>query len=83
MVAHILCPECNEDLAEIYPFYNAVKIKFCEKLLEENKTTYDIDKIDFKDDILVKFSFILDGLKIDKMCCRAHILGNTEFDSLY
>jgi DNA-directed RNA polymerase subunit N (RpoN/RPB10) len=82
MVVHILCPECNEDLSEIYPFYNEVKVKFCKKILSE-ESAIDVDKIDFKSDILVKFDFILNGLKINKMCCRSHILGNTEFDTLY
>jgi hypothetical protein len=83
MVVHILCPECSEDLAEIYPFYNLVKSKYCEILLSDTKNYIDIDKIDIKNDIFIKFEFILEALKIGNMCCRVHILGNTEFDTLY
>ena len=81
MVVFILCPECSEDLAVIYPFYNAVKIKHCEKLLSNDIVS--IDKIDFKTDLLVKFEYILESLHINNMCCRIHIMGNTEFDSMY
>lgn len=80
MVVYILCPECSEDLAEIYPFYNLVKNRFCEKLLKHSDI--DVDKIDFKSDILVKFDFILDALHITNMCCRTHVLTNTEFDTM-
>lgn len=83
MVVFILCPECSEDIAEIYPFYNMVKNKYCEQILNKTKAHIDIDKIDFKLDILTDFDFILKALHINNMCCRAHILGNTEFDSLY
>lgn len=80
MVVYILCPECNEDIAEIYPFYNLLKNKFCEKLLKDQNI--DIDKVDFKSDILIKFEFILEALQINNTCCRCHILGATDFDSI-
>jgi hypothetical protein len=80
MVVYILCPECSEDLAEIYPFYNLVKNKFCEQILSD--IDIDIDKVDFKTDILVNSEFILNSLQIKKMCCISHILGATSFDSL-
>jgi DNA-directed RNA polymerase subunit N (RpoN/RPB10) len=76
----VLCYECSEDLSEIYPFYNLVKNKYCGKLI--NDINIDVDKLDFKTDVLVKFEFILEALQINKSCCRVHILGNTEFDSL-
>lgn len=78
----ILCPDCSEDLAEIYPFFTAVKNRHCKKLIENNKNPIDIDKIDFKSDILVNFAFILKAVRINKPCCRIHILGASDFDSL-
>lgn len=80
MVVYILCPECSEDLAEIYPFYDCVKNRFCEKILSDKNI--DFDKVDFKSDILVKFEFILDAVNITNMCCRSHIIGATSFDSI-
>lgn len=80
MVVYILCPECSEDLAEIYPFYELVKNKFCDEIL--NDMNIDIDKVDFKTDVLVKFEFILQALQIDKICCLSHVLGSSDFDTL-
>lgn len=80
MVVYILCPECSEDLAEIYPFYNLVKNKLCEKILDT--VDIDVDKVDFKTDILVHFEFILQALNITKMCCQAHVIGSSDFDTL-
>lgn len=80
MTIYILCPECSEDLAEIYPFYDHVKNNFCEKIL--SKLDIDIEKVDFKNDVLVKFEFILDALNITKTCCRLHVLGASNFDSI-
>jgi DNA-directed RNA polymerase subunit N (RpoN/RPB10) len=83
MVVHILCPECSEDLAEIWNFYELVKTQYCESILEKNKQFIDIDKIDFRSDIFTNFEFILKAVEINNQCCRVHILGNTDFDSLY
>lgn len=80
MVVYILCPECSEDLAEIYPFYENIKEKFCEKILSDSNI--DIEKVDFKNDILVKFEFILKAMNITKVCCVSHVLGASSFDSL-
>lgn len=80
MVVYILCPECSEDLAEIYPFYNLVKNRFCEKILSD--LDIDVEKVDFKTDVLVKFEFILQALQINKMCCVSHVLGSSDFDTL-
>lgn len=81
MESFILCPECSEDLADILPFYNIVKNKKCEMILKDH--TIDVDNLDFRSDILVNFEFILEALHINNACCRIHILGNTEYDTLY
>ncbi len=79
MVCHILCPECGEDLAEIYPAYEATKNKYFENIMKEHGNI-DIDKIDFKADILPALDFIFKALRINNHCCRIHILGVTDFD---
>ena len=83
MVCHILCPECSEDLGAIYPFYDTVKNLYCHKLMENNERIIDVDKIDFKTDILKNFEFILKAVGINKMCCVIHILSTSDFDSIY
>jgi DNA-directed RNA polymerase subunit N (RpoN/RPB10) len=83
MVVHILCPECGEDIADIFPFWNLVKNSYCKQTLKEYKYVIDVENADLKDDILLEFAFILEALRINNECCRAHIIGNTDFDSLY
>jgi hypothetical protein len=82
MVVHILCPECFEDLAEVYPFYVSVKNAYLRSLMSENKKPIDINKIELKSDVLKDTSFIFEAVDIKNMCCRIHILTNTDFDIL-
>jgi hypothetical protein len=82
MVCHILCPECSEDLSEIYSFYKLIKNIYCENLLK-TKETIDLSKIDFKVDILKDFEFILEAVNIKNHCCIIHIIGETDFDTLF
>ena len=82
MVVHILCPECSEDLGEVYPFYSAVKTAYLKSLILESKKPIDVNKIDLKADVLTDTSFIFDAIDINNICCRMHMLGNTEFDIL-
>ena len=76
---HILCPDCGEDLADIYPAFNVVKNAKFENFLKKNGNI-DITMVDLKTDILPSISFILEALHINNQCCRVHILGTTDFD---
>ncbi len=81
MVLHILCPECNEDLAEIFPAYEEIKNKFITEISKKDKIYPG--KIELKPNIIPGFDFILEALGINKHCCRIHILGDTNFDNIY
>jgi len=83
MVCHILCPECAENLGELYPFYEKVTEGYCEFLIKQNKDNIHIDKLYLKANIIQEFDFIFNALNIKNMCCRVHILGTLDFDSLY
>lgn len=83
MVCHILCPSCSEDLAEVFPFYEKVKQGYCQYLIQQRKIPIHVDKVDLKSDVINNFGFIFDALKITNECCRIHILGNIDFDSIY
>jgi hypothetical protein len=83
MVCHILCPECSEDLSEVFPFYEKVKQGYCNHLINEEKIPIHLDKIDLKMDIITNFGFIFNALRLTNECCRIHILGNLDFDSIY
>ncbi len=79
MPVHILCPECSNDLGELYPAYEKVKIAYFDKLIKEHGNI-DLEKIDFKADVLPGISFIFEALHINNQCCRIHMLGTTDFD---
>lgn len=83
MVVHILCPECAEDIGEIYQFFELVKNRKCEEILSSQKIAIDVDKIDIKADILKNFDFILKAVGINNHCCIAHCLGTCDFDNIY
>jgi DNA-directed RNA polymerase subunit N (RpoN/RPB10) len=76
---HILCPDCCEDLADIYPAFNVVKNAFFDKIIKEHGNI-DLEMFDFKAELLPGIAFILDALHIKNHCCRVHILGTTDFD---
>jgi DNA-directed RNA polymerase subunit N (RpoN/RPB10) len=81
MSCHIRCPDCGNDLAELFPAYEAVKMAY----LEERQKKYgniDLEKIDFCSEILPSFAFIFDALGVDLICCRMHMIGATDFDNV-
>lgn len=83
MVCHILCPECSNDLSEMFPFYESVKSQYAKELIKSNKYPISIEKIDLKSDIITNFGFILNAAGLTNECCRIHIIGHTDFDSIY
>lgn len=83
MVCHILCPECSEDLAEVYPLFIKIKQGYCDYLINKKKNPIHIDKMELKLNVITNFEFIFDTLRINNPCCRIHMLGNTDFDSNY
>ncbi len=79
MSVHILCPECSEDLSEIFPAYEKIKTAYFEKIIKKHGEI-DLDKISLKNDILPSMDFILKALYIKNHCCIIHILGSTDYD---
>ncbi len=78
MSVHILCPECEEDIGEIFTAYEKVKEAFFQKTMISSDI--DLDKITLKEDILPSVSFILKAFHIKNHCCIVHIIGATEYD---
>jgi DNA-directed RNA polymerase subunit N (RpoN/RPB10) len=83
MVVHILCPECSEDIGEIYPFFEVIKNRKCDEIISSQKNLINVDKIDIKADILKNFDFILKAIGINNHCCRIHIISTCDFDNIY
>ncbi len=80
MICHILCPECGEDLAEVYPAYRAIKDAHFKKIIDDPKVgdIYDLETIELKSNVLTEISFIMEALRIVNSCCRVHIMGTHD-----
>lgn len=82
MSGHILCPSCGNCLAEVYDFVTLAKQGYYKSLGKEINST-NIDKLELCPNIAKPIGFILDAAGIDLICCRMHMLGNTNFDKIY
>lgn len=83
MVCHILCPECGEDLSDKYYFFEAVKTGYVKDKVKKNDYPINIEKIEFKSNILEPLDFILNALELKNVCCRMHITTVVDFDSIH
>lgn len=79
MSCFILCPDCAENLGEVYDFINLAKNGLFKKHLENSKyKNFNPDKIALQPQILPNISEILDAVGLTHDCCRMHILGTTN-----
>ncbi len=83
MVCHILCPECAQDIGEVFPFFDAVRRGYFEYLVSEKKIDIHVDKMDLHPDAASNLDFVFDALNITNFCCRNHMLGTTNHDTIY
>lgn len=79
MSCHILCPECRELIGDIYPVYERIKNVLFDNAIKKSDTS--IDKVDIKPEILPDVNEIFEFLDIKNNCCRAHIMGTTNFSA--
>jgi DNA-directed RNA polymerase subunit N (RpoN/RPB10) len=82
MACPILCPSCGNGLSEVYEFIVLAKAGFY-KLTNHNKQNIDIDKLDLCPDVNKPIGFILDAAGLNLICCRMHILGVTNYNTIY
>jgi len=82
MPCHILCPSCGNGLSEVYDFIDIAK-KGYYKSLGINLTNVNVNKLEICPNLTKPIGFILDAAGLNLMCCRMHILGVTNFDSIY
>lgn len=84
MIIPVRCFTCHKVLADKWEYYND-KVKQHEKNMKTRKTEKkdlhikDKMEIFFSDDYKGK---ILDELKINKICCRRHMLGHVDLIDL-
>ena len=81
MSVFILCPSCGNCLGEYYDFIKLVKTGYYKSLKLNEKV--DIGQIDICPDLAKPIGFILDAVGLDLICCRTHILGATNFNTIY
>ena len=82
MSCHMLCPSCGNGLSEVYDFVNLAKQGYY-KSLEKNLAKVNVDKLEIYPDLTKPIGFILDAAGLKLMCCRMHMLGVTNFNTIY
>ena len=82
MGGHILCPSCGNCLAEVYDFISLAKNGYY-KSLNQTMNKVNNDKLEICPNIAKPIGFILDAAGLNLICCRMHILGDTDFDRIY
>ena len=83
MSCFIKCPECSKNLGELYPVYKKIKEGYYRHIYYDKKNNIHISKIDLKANIAPNTEYIFDALHINNICCRMHILGTVDSDSMY
>ena len=53
------------------------------KSLGKELNTTSVDQLELCPNIAKPIGFILDAAGLDLICCRMHMLGNTNFDKIY
>jgi DNA-directed RNA polymerase subunit N (RpoN/RPB10) len=82
MPCHVLCPGCGNGLSEVYDFINITKQGYY-KSLGVNIANMNVNKLEICPNLTKPIGFILDAAGLNLICCRMHILGVTNFDSIY
>jgi len=83
MSGHILCPSCGNNIAEVYDFIKLAKEGYYKSLGNELNKNTSVDQLNLCPNISKPIGFILDSAGLDLICCRMHVLGNTNFDKIY
>lgn len=77
MPVFILCPSCSNSIGIYYAAYANMRDAIVDQTFKD--LNIDINKADFKPDIIPSFEFIFKALGIKKYCCKLHIMTATDF----
>lgn len=83
MPCHILCPECGECLGEVCDFITLARQGYYKSLGDKIPKDIKSDKLELCPNITKSIGFILDAAGLKLLCCRMHVLGMTNFDTVY
>lgn len=81
MPGFILCPDCGENIGEVYKFIDIARQGFIKKTILESEEfkEYSPDKMALNSNVIPPIKDILDAAGLTNDCCRVHILGHTDF----
>lgn len=85
MPGFILCPDCGENLGEVFAFIDLARRGFIKKVISESEEfkEFSPDKMILNSDVIPPIKEILDAAELPNDCCRVHILGHTDFYMSY
>jgi DNA-directed RNA polymerase subunit N (RpoN/RPB10) len=83
MSSFILCPECGENLGEVYEFINVAKQGFYKSDIPNILKKENPEKIEITSNVTKPIGFIMDAVGITNICCRTHVLGVTNFNTIH
>jgi DNA-directed RNA polymerase subunit N (RpoN/RPB10) len=85
MPCFILCPDCGENLGEIYDFIDLARQGYIKKVVfqSEKYKEFSPDKMVLNPNVIPPIGAILDAAELNNVCCRIHILGYSDFHMNY
>lgn len=83
MTSFILCPECKMCIGEISEFVQLVKQGYYTSTITKKDAEIKSDKLKICPNVSKPIGFILDAVGCTNICCRMHILGETDFENIY
>ena len=81
-MSFILCPECGYNIGAVSKFISLVK-KGRNKRNNKKISNVNPEVIELCPDLVEPIGDIMDMAGVTKLCCRTHILGETDFDNIY
>lgn len=81
MPCFILCPDCGENLGEIYDFIDIARQGYIKKVISTSKEykNFSPDKMALNSNVIPPIGEIMDAVELSNTCCRVHILGYSDF----
>jgi len=80
-IGFVLCPRCGKDLSSLDPLYQYLTQIKKEKTIKDVKMELSIKNLDISGDIL-SYGDILNALRVDKECCRGHLISSARISDL-
>jgi DNA-directed RNA polymerase subunit N (RpoN/RPB10) len=85
MPCFTLCPDCGENIGEVYEFIDTARRGFIKMVISQSKDfkEFSPNKMALNPNVIPPIGEILDAAELPNVCCRMHILGYTDFHMNY